>query len=133
MSIFDIFKRKRKELDEDELRWDKMWELWEKGEAASPYAELMNYEAEINNGGHDQYFFNVSNTGDLEKEISQLYALLPAKLGRNLKKAYEAYLEMNDENEDDITDILDNCDDVFYDNEELITDILKKYAATINL
>ena len=36
MSIFDIFKRKRNEQDDDELRWDKMWELWEKGEAASP-------------------------------------------------------------------------------------------------
>jgi len=133
MLIFDIFKRKRKEQDDDELRWDKMWELWENDEAASPYAELMHYEAEINNGGHDQYFFNVSGTGDLEKEMSRLYSLLPAKLSRNLKKAYEAYLEMNDDNEDDITDILDSCDDVFYDNEELITDILRKYAATLEL
>lgn len=131
MSIFDIFRRKRKELDEDELRWDKMWELWENEEAASPYAEIMTYEAEINNGGHSQYFLNISNCGNLEKELEALYSVLPAKLKSNLKKAYEVYLTMTEENEDDVEEILDDCDDVFYDNEEAIEKILKKYAATL--
>jgi hypothetical protein len=79
MSIFDIFRRKRKELDEDELRWDKMWELWENEEAASPYAEIMTYEAEINNGGHSQYFYNLANSGNLA-EAEELLSLLPEPL-----------------------------------------------------
>ena len=131
MSIFDVFRRKRKELDEDELRWDKMWELWENEEAASPYAEIMTYEAEINNGGHSQYFLNVSNCGDLEKSLETLYAMLPSKLKSNLKKAYEVYLTITEENEDDVEEILDDCDDIFYDNEEVIRKILEKYASTL--
>ena len=39
----------------------KLWELWEAGKIDSPLAELMTYQAEINNGGHDQYFLNVGS------------------------------------------------------------------------
>lgn len=58
----------------------------------SPYAELMTYQSEINNGGHDQYFTNVENTSDLNKEISALEQILSAELKNNLNKAYKAYL-----------------------------------------
>ncbi len=65
MSLFDFFKKKKVELTEEQLKWNKMWELWTEEKVASPYAELMTYQSEINNGGHDQYFSNVENTGDL--------------------------------------------------------------------
>lgn len=46
---------------------DRLWEHWEGERVDSPYAELMTYQSEINNGGHSQFFFNIENTGDLEK------------------------------------------------------------------
>ena len=55
MGLFDLFKKKKVELTEEQLKWNKMWDLWTDGEAESPYAELMTYQSEINNGGHGQY------------------------------------------------------------------------------
>ena len=69
MGLFDIFKKKKIELTEEQLRWNKTWDLWVEKKAETPYAELMTYQSEVNNGGHDQYFTKVENTGDIQKEI----------------------------------------------------------------
>ena len=134
MGFFDIFKRKKVELNEDELKWNKMWELWTEDKAESPYAELMKYQSEINNGGHDQYFTNVENTGDLEKEMSALVQILSDAMKINLMDAYEAYrvLAENDEDEE-AEEILEQCDDIFYENEEEINKLLEEYASNISL
>lgn len=134
MGLFDIFKKKKPELTEEQLKWNKMWELWTEEKAESPYAELMTYQSEINNGGHDQYFCNVGNTGDRQKEMTALEPILSKKLAANLKKAYKAYLVL-EENEDDerAEEILEQCDDVFYENEEEINGALEEYAARIQL
>ncbi len=132
MGLFDFFKKKKADSNEDQKRWDRMWELWTEEQAESPYAELMTYQSEINNGGHDQYFHNIESTGDLPKEMSALQAILTEELKNNLQKAYQAYLMLK-ENEDDeaATEILEKCDDVFYENEEIINHILEMYAAKI--
>jgi len=134
MGLFNIFKKKKKELTEEQLKWNKMWELWTEEKVASPYAELMTYQSEINNGGHDQYFTNVENTGDLSKEISALEQILSTELKDNLNKAYKAYmiLEKNDEDEE-AEETLEQCDDVFYENEEEINRLLEEYACKIEL
>ena len=118
MSFFDLFRRKKKELPEEDLKWNKMWALWADEEAISPYAELMTYESEVNNGGHMQFFDNVSNTEDLAQVVKALFDVLRGVLRENIEKAYNAYLEYegNDEKEDMLTDILDECDDVFYND-----------------
>ena len=92
MGLFDLFKAKNTDLTEEQRKWNKMWDMWVEGQVDSPYAELMTYQSEINNGGHDQYFTNVENTGDLQKEIMVLRNVLSPKLNENLKKAYEAYV-----------------------------------------
>ena len=134
MGLFNIFKKKKMELTEEQLKWNKMWELWTEEKVASPYAELMTYQSEINNGGHDQYFTNVENTGDLSKEISALEQILSTELKDNLNKAYKAYmiLEKNDEDEE-AEETLEQCDDVFYENEEEIKRLLEEYACKIEL
>lgn len=71
-----------------------MWELWGEGKADSPYAEVLTYQSEINNGGHDQYFFNIENTGDLKKELAVLNSVLPELLKKNLNAAYKAYVAL---------------------------------------
>lgn len=130
-----IFPRKKKfEITEEQSKLDILWDLWVEENADSPYAELMTYQSEINNGGHDQYFLNVGNTSDLQKEMSVLESVLPAELKNNLQKAYKAYL-MLDENEDDedAEDIMEQCDSVFYENEEAIMRILEEYAEKMEL
>ena len=134
MGLFDVFKKKKVELTEEQQKWNKMWDLWAEGEAISPYAELMTYQGEINNGGHDQYFTNVENTSDLQKEMSELVNVLPKKLISNLQKAYEAYLVLEEKKEDEkAEEVLELCDDVFYENEEEINRILEEYAAKMEL
>jgi hypothetical protein len=134
MGLFNIFKKKKVELTEEQQKWNKIWELWIEEKVETPYAELMTYQSEINNGGHSQYFTNVENIGDLQKEMSALEQILSKKLGTNLKKAYKAYLVL-EENEDDekSEETLEQCDDVFYENEEEINYALEEYASKIEL
>ena len=63
MSIFDIFKKKTSPLAVEQERWNRIWELWAIGDVPSPVENLMTYHSEVNNGGHSQYFFNISNNG----------------------------------------------------------------------
>ena len=134
MGLFDIFKKKKVELTEEQLKWNKMWEMWTEEKVDSPYAELMTYQSEINNGGHDQYFTNVENTSDLNKEISALEQILSAELKNNLNKAYKAYLILEKKEEDEeAEETLEQCDDVFYENEEEINRLLEEYARKIEL
>ena len=135
MSFFDLFRKKRKKQPIEEIQWNKMWDLWVEEKASSPYAELMTYGSEVNNGGHMQFFDNVSNTSDLPQEISALYTILDGILKQNIETAYNAYLEYegNEDQEDKLDEILDECDNVFYENESKIEQILKGYAATIEL
>ena len=69
MRLPNPFKKNKAEsreivLSDEQQKWNKMWELWVNGRADSPYAELMTYQSEINNGGHAQYFHNIDNTDD---------------------------------------------------------------------
>jgi hypothetical protein len=138
MKFFDFlkkfFQKKEEELTIEAQKWNKMWDLWVEEEADSPYAELMTYQSEVNNGGHMQFFDNVSNTDDLSKNMEVLYSILEGALRENIEKAYNAFLayDENDEN-DTISEIMDECDDVFYANENEIERILQEYADTIAL
>ena len=91
----------------------------------------MTYQAEVNNGGHSQFFLNVDNTGDVDAVVSVLLPILSGALSRNLEKAYTAYKKYNESNEDKMDDILEKCDDVFYENESDINEILEKYSQTL--
>ena len=134
MGLLDLFKRKKHELTDEEKRWNKLWDMWSKGAADSPYAQLMTYQSEINNGGHEQYFYNTENSGDLQKEMSALKTVLSETLSDNLQRAYQAYLSL-EENEDDekAEAVMEQCDDLFFENEEEINRVLEEYAARIEL
>ena len=127
------FFRKNAVLTDEEKRWDRMWDMWAEGRADSPYAELMTYQSEINNGGHDQYFFNIENTGDLQKEMAVLKTVLPERLRQNLKNAYDAYRKLADEGADGQSETLRRYDDEFYKHEEEINSILRKYSSETGL
>ena len=119
------------ELSVEDKKWNKMWDLWCNEEAKSPYAEIMDYCSEVNNGGHAQYFSNLGDLGELEENIKVLFTSLPEVFIERLKKAYELYLE--DEFGEETEIVMEECDDIFYDNEELIDGILKEYSATLEV
>lgn len=131
MGFWNLFKKK-KEQPIEELQWNKMWELWAEEKALSPYAELMTYQSEINNGGHMQFFDNVSNTSDLPKTVLLLDTVLHGVLKENLEKAYAAYCNA-DKDDETLDELLDECDDIFYENESEIEKLLREYANTIQL
>ena len=129
MGLFDFLKKKKTELTEHEKAWNNLWNLWSEGLVESPYAELMTYQSEINNGGHGQYFTNIENSGDLQKEMSVLETTLSSNLKSNLQKAYKAYLALEENEEDEESEkITEQCDDIFLKNEKEINDILEAFA-----
>ena len=134
MGVFGFFKKRKSELSREQKKWNKMWDLWAENRADTPYAEVMTYQSEVNNGGHDQYFLNVEQTGDLQVEISILENVLSEELRSNLLTAYDAYQMLADKESDEEWEaILEGCDNVFFKNEEEINRILKEYASKIEL
>ena len=127
MGIFDIFKRKKAALTTDQ-KLDKMWDLWAINKLDLPCAKLMKYESEVNNGGHSQYFFNVANCGDLAAEVEAVLSMLPEPLRENLARGYAAFSEQNDISDDVNDELFEECDDVFYEHEQLIIDIIYEAA-----
>lgn len=125
--------RKTRELTEEERKWNLMWDMWAQGKAESPYAELMEYEGEVNNGGHSQYFFNVANCGDLNAEVEKILTILPSPLRDNLKRGYDAFSAQKDICDEDNDELFEECDNVFYENEQMLLDILKIYANSLSL
>jgi len=133
MGFFVFFKKKKVELTDKQQQWNKMWELWAKGQMDSPYAELMTYIGEVNNGGHYQYFDNLENTSDLQKELSALKTVLPLNLKNNVQRAYKAYLVLEEENNEKAEGIIECCDNVFYEHEEQINRILEEFSTKIEI
>ena len=134
MGVFSFFKKSKVKLTDEQKKWNKMWDLWVEDRTDSPYSELMTYQSEINNGGHDQYFFNIENSGNLQKEMAVLKTVLPAKLRDNLQNAYDAYLKLtNEESDEQAGTILSQYDDEFYKDEEDINRILREYASQLEL
>ena len=147
MGFFDLFKRlkdrkskntitvaKKREPTPEELLINKMWDLWAEEKLPSPVADLMLYQAEVNNGGHDQFFENASNTEEdnLPEIVETLCSVLGDTLKANLQKAYKAYLELYDD-EDALCEIYEECDSVFYENEGEVEALLKEYARTMQV
>lgn len=129
MGVFGLFKKRKPELSDEEKRLNQMWALWAEGRADSPWRELMTYQGEVNNGGHDQYFLNTENTGDLQKKMAILTTVLPENLQSNLQKAYAAYRALNEKASDEKAQtVLEQCDEAFDENEREIDRILKAYA-----
>ncbi len=66
--------------------------------------------------------------------MAALETVLSEKLQKNLRDAYRAYQQLTDsESDEDAEAILEQCDDIFYQNEEEINCILKEYAAKMKL
>lgn len=117
--------------EESQRKWNLLWDMWMEGTVQSPYAELMEYESEVNNGGHSQYFFNVANCGDLKAAVRVVLEILPNPLHDNLKRGYDAFAAQDDICDDDNEELFEECDDVFYENEDVLIAVLQAYADSL--
>lgn len=122
-----------RKLTEEERKWNLMWDMWAQGDAASPYAELMEYDSEVNNGGHFQYFLNGSLCGDVKTQVDLVLKNLPQPLHDNLKKAYDAFGALEDVYNLQNFEKFIEYDKVLYENEEPLMDVLKLYADGLSL
>lgn len=127
-----LFSSKNK-LTEAQRKWNLMWDLWAAGNAAAPYAQLMEYDSEVNNGGHEQYFYNVAHCADLKESVAQCLNVLPEPLRTNLQRSYDAFTSREDICDETYEKLFSECDNVFYDNEQLLLDILEDYANSLPL
>jgi len=138
MKIFKFLTKRKKETEApkmsiEDLKWNKMWDLWVNGEIERPYAQLMEYLNGVNNGGHHCHLDNISGNSDLKEYVEALTEILPDPLKSNVVLAYNTYSKNSDDMSDEDVEILNNCDAVYYKNEELINDILKERASKIAL
>ena len=118
--------------EEAAAKFNKMWDLWTKGEIPSPIADLMTYQSEVNNGGHAQFFDNVSSTGHLGAVMQALNRVLPNDIRITLTEAYNA-LRVNGPDAAENEAFYEHADEVFYAKEHLIDKILEKFSLEIEL
>ena len=142
MGLFAKLFKKKYQLTEEELKWNKMWDLWFEGELEQPISSLLTYDSEIQNGGHLQFFCNLEEDEEIELRdvLKQLKKILPEEFYVNLEKAYTEYkkLNFNPETSEEycevaVEDPLVEYDNFYYEHEETIQNILKEYASKINL
>ena len=128
MGFFNIFKKKKEQPLTTDQKINKMWELWGEDKLDLPCAKLMKYESEVNNGGHSQYFFNVANCGDLAQEVEAVLSMLHDPLRENLARGYAAFSEQDDVSDNVNDGVFEECDDVFYEHEQDIIDMIYEAA-----
>lgn len=139
MGIFTKLFGKENEEKRAQRQWDYMWQLWTECRLPSPYQELLTYDAEVQDGGHLQYFINAEiRKFNMFSIMSALKEVLPEKLGDNLSAAYRSYCRLGiDVSDDDaIAEALEDAplslfDDCFFELEEELLSLLESYAATL--
>lgn len=110
-----------------------MWNLWTEDKIESPYKELMTYQSEVNNGGHSQYFCNIESNNDARSEINKVKKLLSKDLQENIEKAYKAYQKLEEVEDIESEEILEECDNLYYEKESEINDILEEFSSKIEI
>ena len=128
MGFLNILKKKKEQPLTTDQKINKMWELWGEDKLDLPCAKLMKYESEVNNGGHSQYFFNVANCGDLAQEVEAVLSMLHDPLRENLARGYAAFSEQDDISDNVDDGVFEECDDVFYEHEQDIIDMIYEAA-----
>lgn len=139
MGFFDIFRRKRTPKNEAESsipletrKWNKMWEMWRDDRIPSPYRELMTYQTDMEKGGYNYYFAQRAAERRVAPSVEAVLSLLgDTDSAASMSDAYAAYEKYAGIDEDELKRILDECDYIYFDSKEEITEILKGYADSI--
>lgn len=130
MGLFDLFKKKEP-LTEEQEKLEFLWNLWRLEKVPEPHNTIMTYYKEIKDGGHTRFFINIAFCGEVEKAVKKIGGLLPEILCENLKTAYSYYVVLVNEENLETEEKIRECDKIFNENEQLILDMIQKYANTL--
>ncbi len=126
MGIFDFLKRKKKNAPlTDEQILDALWHKWTKNETQSPLTEIMEIISNIGACGHADFFDFCKKEPHLQRDLDVALPLLPEVIKDNILKAKAVFDSTTEEEKGD--DFLDEFDDVFYENEDLIDSFLLSF------
>ncbi|MDE7395871.1 MAG: hypothetical protein K2M95_07120 [Clostridiales bacterium] len=123
--FFGFRKKKKHTLTEKEKKWNLLCDKYADGSLEENYFILFDYHAAINGEGHHCFFDNKSQ--NLTHYVNTLKTLLPNDFFAEFFKAYTAYIS----DDSNIENICDLADAYFYENENLIIDILQAYADSL--
>lgn len=123
MGLFNLFKKKQKDNNVQNIN-NYVIEIFERISVKCQYGDMIenlnqfervvfitqSLESEVNNGGFSQFFANSS--GKFANELVSSFTEIKAyKTAEICKKAVEAYDELE---EDELEELLDECDSRFY-------------------
>ena len=142
MGLFDIFKKKKadavqekRELAPDE-RYNKLWQMWEKKLIPSPYREIMLYKHEVDGharDGHLSYFLTLRSAGNVEHAARTVIDHAPSAVAANLEDALRAYKNYYGVDDENMKEILEECDFIYCGCADELTAFLKEYAQTVEM
>lgn len=115
-------------LSENEMKWNKLWDLYSNSTWNNPIFYLCDYDSGINGEGHFCFFDNKGN--EMKTYVEELKKVLPENLFDNFNKAYQIWLRGNDEQTEKHCEV---ADDFFYQNENTIIEILQQFANTLEI
>lgn len=134
MGLFSKLFKKKVELTEEELKWNKMWDLWADDKLEEPISSLLTYDGAIQGEGHYCFFDNLDEEKEIKKVMKNLKKILSDEMYANLEAAYENYKKLEESDEDCCDeDGLPPYDVFYYEHEEEVQNILKEYASKIEL
>ena len=121
------------ELTESDKKWNKLWAISGTEELAvrNPRMnDLCDYYGGIMGEGHSGWLFNTESAEGkeaLSARLASLKEILPEHLYANLEKAVRAY------DTDDEDDVCAEADDYFYEHEQEVNDIFRRFADTLDI
>lgn len=128
MKIFSLFKKKEKEpriLSNRQLL-DQLWRDWVKDKIESPLKDIMTVVSNVGAGGHAYFFDLCAEDKRFMDALNVAIFHLPKPILDNMVLARREYnataKEARGEN------FLEKYDQFFYDNEELLDDLILKIA-----
>ena len=128
MKLFNIFKKKEEEpriLSNRQLL-DNLWHDWVKGKIESPLSDIMTVVSNVGAGGH-AYFFDLCDADKRFMESLNVAIFhLPKPILNNMVLARREYNSTPKEARGE--NFLETYDKFFYDNEELLDDLILKIA-----
>ncbi len=102
--------------------WNKMWDEWANGNLEEPYNCLCSYVGDV--PGEGLYGYIDNNIDEFEEILVNLKSILPDEHYRLLLDAYLEYKK----DEHSCEDVVNIVEKYFYDNEDNLNQILKKYC-----
>ena len=127
MCFLKSFKSKKKrQAPTKEQLLDALWKDWIKDKTNPPLTQIMTFIANVGAGGHAQ-FLDLCEKESKYQQVEQIaLPLLPALIQYNYNQAKNVFINASEEQKNHPS-FLDEYDEIFYDNEEMLDNLLLSF------